>query len=106
MNGINIFLDSNAVIAVLNGNHNAIELTDDRQLFVSFITELELQCYPNASTDKLSRIQALLKLCTIIDINSEIKRLAIQLRIKYGLKLPDAIIAGSCIYLDLPFICR
>lgn len=39
-----------------------------------------------------------------MDINSEIKKKAVDIRLKYALKLPDAIIAATCYYLDMPLI--
>jgi predicted nucleic acid-binding protein len=47
-------------------------------------------------------IEGFLQHCTIIEISSLIKENTIQLRRKYGLKLPDAIIAGSALYLNTP----
>jgi predicted nucleic acid-binding protein len=40
----------------------------------------------------------------IIDINSQTKQIAIELRKKYALKIPDLIIAATSIYLDLPLV--
>jgi predicted nucleic acid-binding protein len=42
--------------------------------------------------------------CFVIEINPEIKYLAINLKQKYKLKLADAIIAATAIHLELPFI--
>jgi predicted nucleic acid-binding protein len=53
---------------------------------------------------KLKLIKSLLKDCIIVDFNSTIKEHAINLRRKYRLKLPDAIIAASCQQLALPLI--
>ncbi len=42
--------------------------------------------------------------CSIIDINSEIKKSVIKLRKSYKIKLPDAIIAATALSLNIPFM--
>ena len=49
-------------------------------------------------------MKSLLDDCQIIELNQEIKYLAIDLKQKYKLKLADAIIAATAIHLELPFI--
>jgi len=45
-----------------------------------------------------------LKEVTIVDINSEIKKIVIGLRKSHKIKLPDAIIAGSSYFLNFPLL--
>jgi predicted nucleic acid-binding protein len=47
-------------------------------------------------------IEALVNNCFIIDINSEIKQIYKNLKQTYPVKLPDALIAATSIYLDMP----
>ncbi len=47
-------------------------------------------------------IEGFLQHCTIIEMSSVIKENTILLRRKYGLKLPDAIIAASSLFLNAP----
>ncbi|WP_370582917.1 PIN domain-containing protein [Pontibacter rufus] len=54
--------------------------------------------------EELERIENLLSATTIVDINSEIKKIVIRLRKSYKIKLPDAIIAASSYYLQLPLL--
>ena len=42
--------------------------------------------------------------CIIVDLNQAIKSITIELKQKYKLKLPDAIIAATSIYMNLPLI--
>jgi hypothetical protein len=60
MNGINIVLDTNALIAVLNGNDIAVELINGNNLYVSFIVELESQSYQKLTSDELKNVRGLL----------------------------------------------
>ena len=71
---------------------------------ISFITELELLSFPKLSRDQENNIKELLKNCQLINLNEEIKSLTIELKRKYKLKLPDAIIAATAYYLNLPLI--
>ena len=41
MNGNNILLDSNIVLYLLNGEKTLIPLLEEKQLYVSFITQIE-----------------------------------------------------------------
>ena len=104
MNGINLALDTNAIIAILNGNEIAIELVNNNHLYVSFVAELEAQSFQKLSSIDLKNVRSFLNECIIVDINSEIKKKTIDFRTKYSLKLPDAIIAATSFYLDMPLI--
>ena len=65
---------------------------------------MEIQCFQKLSSVELKTIKGFLQECVILDLNSEIKKKAIEFRIKYKLKLPDAIIAATTNYLDLPLV--
>ena len=104
MNGSSIFVDTNILLYFLKGDPDVIEMISDKNLVISFITELELLSFPERSLDSEDTIKQLLNNCTIVDINSEIKELTIELRKKSKLKLPDSIIAASAFYSDLPLL--
>jgi len=88
----------------LKGDQEVIEMISDKDLVISFITELELLSFPKLNDDSEKIINGLLKDCQIIDINQEIKDLAIEFRRKSKLKLPDAIIAATAFYNKLPLL--
>jgi predicted nucleic acid-binding protein len=102
MNGDQLFIDSNIILYYLNGDKTLLPVLEDKQLFVSFITQLELLSYKRITAHEIKMIEGFLQHCTIIEISSVIKENTILLRRKYGLKLPDAIIAGSALYLNVP----
>jgi predicted nucleic acid-binding protein len=54
-----------------------------------------------SANDKL-KIKEFLNECIIIDINDGIKLNIIEIRTSSNIKLPDAIIAGTSIFYDLP----
>ena len=104
MNGNKLFLDSNILLYFLYGDNDVVEIIFDKDVVISFITELELLSFPKLSRDQENNIKELLKNCQLINLNEEIKSLTIELKRKYKLKLPDAIIAATAYYLNLPLI--
>jgi predicted nucleic acid-binding protein len=76
----------------------------DCSLFVSFITELELLGVKGLNADERKSIKFFLDSCNIIDVNRQIKDQVIFIRENLSIKLPDAIIAATAIYLDLPLV--
>lgn len=104
MSGNNLLLDTNIVLYLLNGDVTLIPLLEDKNLFVSFITQLELLGYKDLSQKDLDNIQMFLNECAIIDITPPIKDTTVDLRRKYNLKLPDSIIIATGIWLNIPVI--
>ncbi|MDR1154440.1 MAG: PIN domain-containing protein [Bacteroidales bacterium] len=49
-------------------------------------------------------IRALLDDCTVLRLSDRIKDVAIALKQKYAIKLPDAVIAATAICSDLPLV--
>ena len=52
----------------------------------------------------LTEVLELIRECVAIDINAEIKQLAVKFRKQYKVKLPDTIIAATSLYLNIPLI--
>ena len=104
MNGNSILLDTNIVLYLLNGDKTLIPLLQNKQLVVSFITQLELLSYKGISGQDQLKIKEFLSECIIVDINTIIKEITIDIRIKTSLKLPDCIIIASSLYLNIPII--
>lgn len=46
MNGSSVLLDTNAGLYLLNGNKALAELLKGKRVYLSFITEIELQGFP------------------------------------------------------------
>jgi predicted nucleic acid-binding protein len=104
MSGNRLFVDTNILLYFLKGDQEVVEMISDKDLVISFITELELLCFPKISSDTEETIKGLLKNCLIIDVNPEIKGLTIEFRKKSKLKLPDSIIAVTAYYSKLPLL--
>lgn len=104
MSGNSLLVDTNIALYLLNGDTTIAELLDGRDIHVSFITELELLGFQDLIENDRSIIEELLSNCIIVDLNQAIKRITIDLKQQYKLKLPDAIIAATSIYMNLPLI--
>jgi len=104
MSGNRLFVDTNILLYYLKGNDEVVELISDKDLTISFITELEILSFPKLTTDVENQIKEFLSNCTIIELKREIKDLTIELRKRYKLKLPDAVIAASAYFYNLPLI--
>jgi len=101
---MNILIDTNIALYLLGGDDRIAEVLEGQVVHVSFITELELLGYPNISKEEEEVIHNFLDDCVIIDANKQIKEWTVVFRRKYGLKLPDAIIAATAYYLGSPLI--
>jgi predicted nucleic acid-binding protein len=104
MNGSRIFVDTNILLYFLNGDAEVFDMISDKDIFISFITELELLSFPKLKEKEDKTVKGLIKNCIIVDINSEIKNLTIEIRKKSNLKLPDSIIAASAYVSKLPLL--
>lgn len=104
MNGNNILLDTNIVLYLLNGEETLIPLLEEKNLFLSFITQLELLGNRNLNSDDILKIKQFISECTVIDITPGIKEYSISIRQRYSIKLPDCIIMATSLWLNMPLI--
>ncbi len=104
MNGNSILLDTNIVLYLLNGEETLIPLLEEKNIFLSFISQLELLGNNNISAEDKLKIKKFISECTIIDITPGIKDFAIHIRQNYTIKLPDCIIMATSLWLNMPLI--
>ena len=104
MNGNSLLLDTNIVLYLLDGDQTLVSLLQEKQLYLSFISELELLSYKGISEQEAVTIKRFVKECIVVDMASDIKDICIKLRRKYSLKLPDAIIAATARFLNIPLV--
>lgn len=83
MNGNSVFLDTNIVLYLLSGDDTVANFLNGKTIYLSFITELELLGFKKLKNEERIRINTLLEDTTIIDINSSIKSLVVELRKSY-----------------------
>jgi len=104
MSGKSIVSDTNPLIYLLQGNSLAEEYLDGRQVWISVISELELFGKKGLKPTEILVIQDLVDHCFITDLNPGIKKYTKELLQNTNLKLPDAIVAATALYLDLPLL--
>jgi predicted nucleic acid-binding protein len=102
MSGTSIVLDTNICLYLLNGDRQLAEMLTDTPLRISQITRMELLSYSGITREELKRVQVFLETWPVEPIHPAIEELAILIRRKHRLKLPDSIIAATAIHLDTP----
>ena len=104
MNGIEYLIDTNILIYILQGNPMVRYFAESEILTISFITEMEILGKYQISNDEKQIIAKALEHCYIIDIDSRIKQLAINIKQQNKMKLPDAIIAATAIKYNVTLV--
>ena len=104
MSGSNLLIDTNIALYLLNGDQTVSDLLMGQDVYISFITELELLGYQDLNESDIPVIESFLESCVIVDINQTIKLKTIDIRRSYSIKLPDAIIAATASYLNMPLV--
>jgi predicted nucleic acid-binding protein len=104
MNGSSVLLDTNIVLYFLNGEETLIPLLEEKNIFLSFISQLELLGSKNIDPGDVIKIKSFIEECTVIDITPGIKETAILVRRNYSLKLPDSIILATSLWLNMPLV--
>ena len=102
MSGSHIVADTSLLVNFFNGHSKTRQFLSNRNIWLSGITEIELLSYPTLTNTEKNLIKSFLKECVVIDLEPEIKEITIKLRGLTKIKLPDAIIAATSIYLDFP----
>ncbi|QMW05259.1 type II toxin-antitoxin system VapC family toxin [Spirosoma foliorum] len=99
-----LFCDTNALIRLLEGDALVSALLAEKRIYISAITEMEMQCKPNIKASERAIIRDLLSYCIIVDLTDAIKDRAIKVRLSTRLKLMDAIVGASAIEAGLPLV--
>jgi predicted nucleic acid-binding protein len=79
-------------------------MLNEKDVYVSFITELELLSYKHLSAIEEAKINSFLKDAQIVDMSPPVKQKTVAIRRATGLKLPDSIIAASSVHMGLPLL--
>jgi predicted nucleic acid-binding protein len=104
MSGNKLLLDTNAVSYFLSGHPVLKNIFEDKELYISVITEMELLSYAGFSSEERKHIKLFIEQCFMVELSPEIKKTAISLRLSFRIKLPDAIIAATSVELDIPLV--
>ena len=94
-NQTNIVLDTNTLMNYLEGYSFETDLVGDKQIIISEITEMEVQCNPNMNSDERKMLKDFLTTVIIIPLTQTLKEIAIGIRLTTRMKLMDAIIGAT-----------
>lgn len=98
-----ITIDTNVIIQALAGNSIAVKSIDNNECLISFITVIELLSWKKIES-QIKLIEKFLSGCLIKDNDPSLQRKVIEMRLKYGLKIPDAFIAATALQHQLTLI--
>ena len=101
----NIFIDFFSGTSRIDDIFN-VEFINQNDIIISQINKIELLSHPNITLSDEKKFEIFLNSFRIININTQIEKLTIQLRRKYKLKLPDAIIAATAINENAEIVTR
>lgn len=101
VSGKRYLLDTNAVIALLQGNKELFELSQSAEwIGISVITQIEFLAFSGLSNEDKQLFSQFLQRIDVIELTpkqNELIDLIIKLRQQYRVKLPDAIIAATAL---------
>lgn len=102
-------IDTSAVIKYLNGTFSlkGLKYMDDIvdvESIISFISEIELQVWRPTNPDDIIVYQKFVSISIILGLQDGIIAETIRVRKTYNLKLPDALIAATCLVNNLTLI--
>ncbi len=101
-----ILVDTNALIYFFNGNQKVIDAIEGETLYISSITEIELLSFSKLDETSEKGIRMFINddNCNLIELISAIKERTIRIRRKHRIKLPDAIVAATAVFLGIPLL--
>lgn len=94
--------DTSLLINFFNGHPAAITCMEDRDIWISGVTEIEVLSSAKLSLKEQKLIREFLTQTFVVDLVKPVKEIAITLRSRYKLKLSDAVIASTAMYLNIP----
>ncbi len=103
MSGIDFCADTNFAVYHLSG-HACVRPYATASLAVSVVTQLELLSKPAMPLAEVAAAELFLETCEVFELTTPIKELAIAFRRQYRLKLPDAIVAATAQWLEVPLL--
>ena len=103
MNGIEFLADTNILLYILE-DLPQIEEISNHSFAVSVISEIELLGRKDIMTNEIKIIKDLLQDCVVLPFTEQTKGKTIELKQKYSIKVPDAIIAATAIVNNIPLV--
>lgn len=103
MSGIDFLADTNVLLYILE-DLPQVEEVSKHFFAVSVISEIELLGKKDITGQEIEIIKNLLHDCVPLPFTNQIKEKTIELKQKYAIKVPDAVIAATSIIYDIPLV--
>lgn len=100
---IDFIADTNVLIYIHEGKE-IVENLLGYNFGISFISEVELLGFKEITKSEEIELQQLINDSFLIEWNTKIKQQTIELRKKYNIKLPDAIVASTSLVYGIPLV--
>jgi tRNA(fMet)-specific endonuclease VapC len=101
MSGDRLLLDTNAIVALLGGNQQVVQLTRNAQwIGISIISEIEFLCFSGLTQpdrDLFAQFRDKVDVVSLSRGEAGLIDRVIDIRRRFGVKLPDAIIAATAL---------
>jgi predicted nucleic acid-binding protein len=102
MSGKRLLLDSNGIIALLQGNPHVVQLCQGADwIGISVISHLEFLCFPALSPQDRQALATFESRVEVVALDTQVPGLldqAVLVRGRDRLRLPDAIIAATALF--------
>jgi predicted nucleic acid-binding protein len=99
-----VLVDTNVVAHHINGDKRIERLLQDRTIHISFVTEVELLSFPGYTPDEREAVKKWLRGFIVSGAEEGIRSIAIDLRVRFRMKLADAFVAATASYLSTPLL--
>jgi predicted nucleic acid-binding protein len=104
-------LDTNYLIYYFKGEEKVIDLIQGliinrTPIFISIVTKVEILAYPEITPKEEKTFLEMIKNMILIEFDDKLTNFVVDLRRKYKIKLPDAIIAATALYTNSSLITR
>ena len=104
-------LDTNCLIYYFKGEKKIVELlqkliSENTALFISIVTKVEILSYPEITAREIEIFNEIMKNIILIDFDDKLSNFVIEIKRKYKLKLPDAVIGATALYTNSTLITR
>jgi tRNA(fMet)-specific endonuclease VapC len=108
MNGKRYLLDTNAIVALLQGSPTLVALLQNAEwVGISVISQIEFLAFSGLSESDSDLFKKFLKRVEVIDLagsNNLLIEEIIQIRLQYRVKLPDAIIVSTALQVEASLV--
>lgn len=104
-------LDTNILIAYLDGEQFVVDFILEqketgRALFIPSVVAAELLSLPKITDAQLQRLRGFVASFIVVPFDTALIEAAAALRRRYGIALPDAIVAATALVRQTPLITR